>query len=223
MAGVLVVNFKAYKTAFGEQALALAREASRISSSLGVRVILAVPYLEAYRVLQVYGDVFLQHVDPIDYGGHTGRIPPAALRVYGIRGSLVNHSEYKLRLREAYKAIELLRKEGLEALACADTPGEAAALAYARPSMIAVEPPELIGTGIPVSRAKPEVITDALEALKKVDPGIPLLAGAGITGPEDVERAVELGAKGVLVASAVMKAKDPASVIRGLAEPLASI
>jgi len=190
---------------------------------LGIRIILAVPYIVAAELLGIHGDIFLQHVDPIEYGGHTGRIPPHALVQHGIRGSIVNHSEYKLRLRDAMKAISLLKEAGLESIACADTPGEAAALAYVRPSMIAIEPPELIGTGIPVSRARPEVITNALNAVRSVDKGIPLLAGAGITSGEDVRRAVELGAAGVLVASAVMKSSSPGEKLRELADPLTTV
>ena len=49
---------------------------------------------------------------------------------------------------------------------------------------------------------------------------MPVLAGAGITGGDDAARAVELGSAGVLVASAVMKAADPESKMRELAEAM---
>lgn len=45
-----------------------------------------------------------------------------------------------------------------------------------------------------------------------------ILTGAGISSAEDVEAAIKLGTAGVLVASAIMKAKDPAKVIRDMAE-----
>ncbi len=218
----LVVNFKAYQQAFGPQAVEIAREASRLESRLPVRVILAPPAPLLGRVLEAHGDVYLQHVDPVGFGAHTGRLPVAAAAMLGVRGSMVNHSERKMVLRDVEAAVRALREAGLESLVCADTPGEAAAAAYMGPTMIAVEPPELIGTGVPVSRAKPEVITASLEAVRRVDPSIPLLAGAGITSPEDAVRAVELGASGVLVASVVMKSREPPLVLRGLAEALAT-
>ncbi len=219
-----MINFKAYETAFNANFVRqMALEASKIRSSLDVRVILAVPATVALIAKETYDDVFLEHVDPIGFGAHTGRIPPRSLKYLNIKGSIVNHSENKLVIRDVYRIISELKEEGLEVIACGDTPGEVAALAYASPTMIAVEPPELIGTGIPVSRAKPEVITSSIEALEKVNKDIPLLAGAGITSKEDVEKAVELGAKGILVASAVMKAKDPAKIMRELADPLSSI
>jgi triosephosphate isomerase len=46
----------------------------------------------------------------------------------------------------------------------------------------------------------------------KVDP----LCGAGVNSREDVEKAGELGCKGVLVSSAVMKAEDPREVLEGM-------
>ncbi len=220
----MAINFKAYESAFNlSLAENIAKEASKITSSLGIRIILAVPSVLALKLAEVYEDIYLEHVDPVGFGAHTGRIPPDSLKTLGIKGSIINHSEHKLVLRDVFKIIKNLNGVGIEALACGDTPAEVAALAYALPAMIAVEPPELIGTGIPVSKAKPEVITDSLEAIRRTGKDIPLLAGAGITSAADVARAVELGAKGVLVASAVMKAKDPFKVIRELAEPLSSV
>ena len=224
MKGVLVINFKAYESAFNIALTEnLAREASKISSSLGIRVILAVPSVLAMKLKELHEDIYLEHVDPVDFGAHTGRIPPASLKMLGIKGSIINHSEHKLILREVHKVIKTLNDAGIESIACGDTPSEVSALAYMDPTMIAVEPPELIGTGISVSKARPEVITESLEAIKRVGKDLPLLAGAGITSEADVRRAIELGAKGVLVASAVMKAKDPIKVMRSLAEPLSSV
>jgi triosephosphate isomerase len=222
VAGILVINYKAYEQAFTTVGEKLASEASKITSKLGVRVILAVPSLIASRIVEVHEDVYVQHVDPVGFGAHTGFVPPQALKYAGVKGSLVNHSEHKMIYRDVAKVVDALRNAGLESLVCADTPGEAEGLAHLRPTMIAVEPPELIGTGIPVSKARPEVITDAVKAVKRVA-DVPVLAGAGITDSSDVQRAIELGARGVLVASAVMKARDPRQKLWELAEPLASV
>jgi len=220
---VLVVNFKAYETAFGARALAIAREAARISSRLSrVRVVLAVPALVASRVLSVYDDVYLQHVDPVGFGAYTGFTPVDALKAEGVRGTIVNHSEHKILYRELAYIVRRARELGLEALACADTPEEAASIAYLEPTMIAVEPPELIGMGIPVSKAKPEVIVGGVKAVKSVK-DIPVLAGAGISEALDAIRAVELGASGVLVASSIMKAREPEEKLREFAEALEGV
>ncbi|RLG06224.1 MAG: triose-phosphate isomerase, partial [Thaumarchaeota archaeon] len=86
------------------------------------------------------------------------------------------------------------------------------------PEILAIEPPELIGTGIPVSKAKPEVVTGAVEAVKRINPRVHVLCGAGISTGDDVAKAIELGTEGVLLASAYVKAKDPKKLLSGMAE-----
>ncbi len=217
----LVVNFKAYPAAFREEALEVAKKAAELAGKLSkTRIILAVPAPMTYKIAGVYEDIYLQHLDPLGYGAHTGYIPAEAIGDLPVRGTLVNHSEHKIPFRDIAKIIDAVKRAGKEVIACADTPSEAAGLAYLKPDMIAIEPPELIGTGIPVSKAKPEVITKSVEAVHRVDPEITVLAGAGISSPDDAIKAVELGAKGVLVASIVMKSKDPARSLEALAYAL---
>lgn len=210
MERIVAINFKTYPSAFGKSALSIARAASELSSTYSgkVRIILVVPILNASKLASIYQDVFVQHADPVGLGAYTGYTPVEALALEGIRGVMLNHSEHKILYRDLAASVKLAKEQGLEVLACADTPGEASGIAYLRPDMIALEPPELIGTGIPVSKARPEVIRDGVDAVARVDPGIRVLAGAGITSRDDASKAVELGASGVLVASAVMKSRD---------------
>ncbi|MCE4610302.1 MAG: triose-phosphate isomerase [Desulfurococcales archaeon] len=218
---ILAINFKAYKTAFTDTAVKIAEAASKaVTLYNNLRVILAVPSPLVYILSSIHEDLYLQHVDPVEYGSRTGYLPARALEHLPVKGTLLNHSEHKMTIRHIDYAIKTIREIGKEILVCADTPQEAAALTHLKPNMIAVEPPELIGTGIPVSRAKPEVITKAVDAVHRIDSDIPVLAGAGISGPEDAVKAVELGAKGVLVASVVMKSKTPKRTLIELAEAL---
>jgi len=146
---IFAINYKAYETAFNERSLDIARAASRLSSRYqGVRIILVVPAAVVGRVLQAYEDVYVEHVDPIDFGAYTGYLPASAARLIGAKGVLTNHSEHKMVYRDVEKVVKAARAQGLEVMACADTPGEAAGLAYLRPDFIAIEPPELIGTGV---------------------------------------------------------------------------
>ncbi len=219
---VFAINYKAYETAFNETALEIARAASRASDRYaGVRIVLVVPASTVSRVREIYDDVYVEHADPVGLGPYTGYIPADALKYLGVKGVLVNHSEHKLPYRDVDRVVSSSRSQGLESMVCADTPGEAAGLAYLRPTYIAIEPPELIGTGVSVSKARPEVITEGVKAVKAVA-DIPVLAGAGITYREDVIRAVELGAEGILLASAVMKAKDPSAAVDMFSEALSS-
>ncbi|MEM3979940.1 MAG: triose-phosphate isomerase [Ignisphaera sp.] len=101
---------------------------------------------------------------------------------------------------------------------CADTPTAAAAVATINPTALAVEPPELIGTGIAVSKAKPEIVTNTVAKVRAINKDVIILTGAGISSAEDVEAAIKLGTAGVLVASAIMKAKDPEKVIKEMVQ-----
>ncbi len=109
------------------------------------------------------------------------------------------------------------REAGLLQVVCVDKVDRGQAVAPLKPDVIAIEPPELIGTGIPVSKARPEVVSGAVEAVHSINSDIKVLCGAGITSGEDVNAAMKLGAEGVLVASGVVKAADPYEVLLELA------
>ncbi len=219
---IIAVNYKAYYPySFGEHALRIARDARRVWEETGVDIILAPPFTELYRVLEEVRDteikVYAQHADPVEPGARTGYIPLEALKELGIHGVILNHSEHRLKLADINWLIKKAKKLGLKTLVCADVPETGAAVAVLEPDIVAVEPPELIGTGIPVSKAKPEVITRSVELIRKVNKDIVILTGAGISRGEDVYAAVKLGTLGVLVASAIVKAKNPYDVIKDMA------
>ena len=208
---ILAVNFKAYHPySFGERALKLARAAEKVANETGIMVIVAPPFTEIPRIAEnVEIPVFAQHADPVEPGARTGYVPLEAIREAGASGTIINHSEHRLRASDIAWLVERARSLGLQTLVCADTPVVAAAVAVMAPDMIAVEPPELIGTGIPVSKAKPEIVTDTVKLVEKHNPEVTVLTGAGISSGEDVAAAIRLGTSGVLVASAIVKSEDP--------------
>ncbi len=55
-----------------------------------------------------------------------------------------------------------LRELGLTSVVCTNNVPTTAAAAALSPDFVAVEPPELIGSGIPVSKAEPEVVETPL-------------------------------------------------------------
>ncbi|MDP8002657.1 MAG: triose-phosphate isomerase [Caldisphaera sp.] len=223
MKSILAVNFKAYDTAFNDVSLELAKTSNTLSSKLSnVRIILAVPSYTVEKIYPYYNDIYLQHLDPFDIGAKTGFLPAESIKYMQVKGSIINHSEHKLVYRDIERIVKVLRNSNKESLVCADTAGEAAGISYLKPDMVAVEPPELIGSGIPVSKAKPEIITESIKAVKAIN-DIPVLAGAGITLPEDATKALELGASGILIASAIMKAKEPNKILIDFAEAMNSI
>ncbi|MCK4885386.1 triose-phosphate isomerase, partial [Candidatus Bathyarchaeota archaeon] len=132
----------------------------------------------------------------------------------------INHSERRLKMFDIESIITKTRESGMVSVVCTNNAAVSAAAAALKPYMIALEPPELIGTGIPVSKTKPEVVTETVELVKRVNPDIVTLCGAGITKGEDVTAALRLGTMGVLVASGIVKAKDPRKVLMEFAEAI---
>ncbi|MCC6022753.1 MAG: triose-phosphate isomerase [Desulfurococcaceae archaeon] len=220
---VIVINYKVYNTSFGNSALSIAKAAEEVSINTGVNIIVAPPATEIRTLASnVSIPVYAQHVDPVDLGAYTGHIPPEAVKEAGAKGFIINHSERRIRVDEIARLVIKARNLGLNTLVCADTPEVAAALAVLNPDMIAIEPPELIGTGIAVSKAKPEIILSTVSRIRSVNNDVIILTGAGISTPEDVVKALELGTSGVLISSAIMKAKDPKKVINEMAEAVIS-
>ncbi len=223
---VLVINFKTYRTSYGQLGLSIARAAEKVAIETGLSIVIAPPLIETSLIAKsVSIDIYAQSAEPLYYGAYTGHTPIEALRDVGVKGVIVNHSENQADLKSIIRISEIARTMGLGVIACADSTGFAETIArYAKPDAVALEPPELIGTGIAVSKARPEIIIEGVKAVKSVSESfsrnIAVLAGAGISSREDVSRAIELGAEGVLVASAIMLSKYPEGVIMDFARSM---
>lgn len=219
---LLIVNLKNYRRAMGDAALELALQAQEAAERYGVCVALAPPSSLLYYLLkQSRLPILAQHVDPVEGERTTGYLSPDQLSAIGAAGSLLNHSEHRLDEGSIARALGLLRARGLKAVVCASDELEAARLAALRPEFVALEPPELIATGVAVSRARPELVLKGVEAVRKAASGVHVLCGAGIVGGEDVRRALELGAEGVLVASGVVQAESWAAALDKMCRALA--
>ncbi|MEM1981415.1 MAG: triose-phosphate isomerase [Candidatus Hadarchaeales archaeon] len=205
---LVIVNFKAYAEAMGKRAVELSKILSSVARREDVCVAVAPQAPDLKSVAEVGLPVLAQHVDPLTPGAHTGWILPEAVKEAGAVGSLLNHSEHPLKVEEVGACVKRLRELGLVSVVCAADPELCRKVASLRPDFVAVEPPELIGTGKAVSKVRPEVVSEAVELVKEVNPSVKVLCGAGISTGEDVRKALELGAEGVLLASSVVKAKD---------------
>jgi len=215
----IIVNFKTYLESTGARAIQLAKQAERASKETGACIVVAPQPMDLQKVAaEIDIPVFAQHIDPIKPGSSTGHILAEAVKEAGGVGTLINHSERQLRLIDIEATITLCREKGLISCVCANNPSVSAAVAAMKPDVTSMEPPELIGSGISVSKAQPEIISDTVSLVHKVDPNMVILCGAGISTAEDVSKALELGTGGVLVASGIVKAKDPYSVLRSFAD-----
>jgi triosephosphate isomerase len=212
---IIIINFKTYEEATGDRALALARICRSVAMRFGKRIIISPQFTDIYRISReasAHTPVFAQHIDD-GIGKFTGSISPLAVKEAGAVGTLLNHSERRLPIEEIGKRIKAAKAHGLMSLCFADSIEESLKIEAFAPEMIAYEPPELVGSGISVSTARPSQITDFVG---KVSPSVRRLVGAGITNAGDVAKALELGADGWGVSSAFTKAKDPETVLTEL-------
>jgi triosephosphate isomerase len=218
---VIIVNFKTYLESTGKRGVELAKQAQKVSRETGYYVGVA-PQLADLRAVAEAVDipVFAQHIDPIKPGGYTGHVLAEAVQEAGAVGTLINHSERQLKLSDIDEIVKMTREKGLMSVVCANNPSISAAVASLKPDMVAIEPPELIGTGIPVSKAQPEIVTGTVELVRRVNEKVLILCGAGISHGADVSAALKLGTQGVLVASGIVKAKDPYAIMREFAEAM---
>jgi triosephosphate isomerase len=216
---MIIVNFKTYLEATGRKAVELAKKAEKVSNETKVFIGVAPQFADIASIAKATKiPVFAQHVDPVKPGSYTGHVLAESVKEAGAVGTLINHSERQLKLSDIDEVVKITREKGLISVVCANNPNISAAVAALNPDVIAIEPPELIGTGIPVSKAKPEVVTDTISLVRKINSKVVILCGAGITNGEDVAAALKLGTQGILVASGVVKAKDPYMVLREFAE-----
>lgn len=217
----LIINFKAFKEGTGKNALKIAKAAEKISNSLNVCIAVSPNFLDLKEIAKKISILsFAQHMDAVDEGAFTGYVTAYQIKEAGGKGVIINHSEKRIELDCIEDVIELAKKYDLTSIVCANEIEVAKAVAVLNPDFIALEPPELIGGNISVSQAQPEVITKFVIEVKKLNPKVKLLIGAGIKTKDDVKKAVELGADGVILASGVVKAKDVSKAIEDLASGL---
>jgi triosephosphate isomerase len=214
---VVIVNFKAYREVEGQRALDVGLACQEVAEETGASIVACPPTVELSKVAShLKIPVMAQHVDAKAPGSATGWITAEMAKAAGAAGTLVNHSEHRLVLSDISAIVVSCKKAGLRTCVCADTAEASGAVAFFKPEMVAVEPPELIGGDVSVTDAKPEVIEKAVSAVHRVDDSIPVLCGAGIKTWKDLKKALELGAEGVLLASGVVKAADPKKALQDL-------
>jgi triosephosphate isomerase len=217
----IIVNCKMYPQVEGEKALDLALVCEKVSKKTGVNIVICPPMVELSRIAShVEIPVFAQHVDFWKDGAGTGRTSMTAAKAAGASGTLINHSERRLKLADIEELVRGCRDIGLETIVCSNNVKVSMAAAMLGPDYVAMEPPELIGGDVSVTSADPEIVKDTVEAIRKVAPDVEVLTGAGVKTGADVEKALELGTKGVLLASGVVKASDPGKVLEEMAESI---
>lgn len=215
---VIVLNVKTYSEATGEKAVSLAKAMDDVSKETGVSMAISVMDTDIYRCVDAVSiPVYAEHIDPITPGSHTGWTLPEAVKAAGAVGTLINHSEHRLKLADIECCVRRAEDLGLDQIVCTNNIATSLAAAALSPKFIAVEPPELIGGDISVTSADPGIVSGTVDAVRKINDKVGILCGAGVKNGKDVKTALELGAEGVLLASGVVKAEDKIEVLRDLA------
>lgn len=213
----ILLNYKTYLQGTGKRAVEIAKACKAVSEESGIEIAVAPQLPDIYRVAsEVELPVFSQHLDGVGAGSFTGHIFGKAIKEAGAVGTLINHSERRLTLAEIEASLQAAKEFGLRTVVCTNNVPTTAAAAALGPDYVAIEPPELIGSGIPVSKADPEVVSGSVKAVAKIDSRVKVLCGAGISKGEDLRAALDLGSQGVLLASGIVKAKDPKAALEDL-------
>jgi len=211
---LFIVNFKTYKKATGNNALKLAKKLNKVKGNIAIAA-------EATDINLISKNcknlkVFSQYIDPYKPDRHTGGLTAYSVKKSGAKGTLINHSEKPLKLKDIQTTIKLAKKNKLTTVVCAKNEKIAKKILKFKPDYIAIEPPSLISTKTSISKAKPQLITKAVKTLCKKPKCDLLLVGAGIHNKQDVKKAFELGANGILVSSAIVKSKQPSKLLKEL-------
>ena len=218
---VIVLNVKTYAEATGSKVLDIAMLMDKISKETGASMAIAVQATDITMCAEKASiPVWAEHIDPIKPGSHTGWTLLEAVKTAGAVGTLINHSEHRLKLADIDICITRAKELDLDHIICSNNVATSKAIAAFSPNFVAVEPPELIGGDISVTTADPDIVSDSVGAVKGVDKNVKVLCGAGVKNGKDVAKAIELGADGVLLASGIVKAKDKENVISDLASGL---
>jgi len=199
---MIIVNFKRYPEALGDNAVVLAKICKRLSHEYAVPIVVAPTLGDLSACVSTGVECWTQKFEE----GSLARI-----------GTLLNHSDFRLDMDTLKEEINLSKSRGDKVCLCSANPVEVPELLSLNPNFLAYEPPELIGSkDSSVAEANPEVIGDIARLCQAA--GIPLLVGAGIKSAQDVKVSLEQRAIGILVASAVVEAEDQEQKLRELAK-----
>ena len=218
---VFEIGLKGY--VYGAEAVRLAIAADRLAAEHDVTIVFDPQAVDIAAVAAATSRIliFAQHIDPVTIGRGVGAVLPEAVRAAGGQGVLLNHSERRLTLADLSRTIERAKEVGLAMIVCADSPEEAAAVATLGPDVVLAEPPELIATGRSTATEMRAFVERSIAMVKRVDPRLLVMCGAGIRTARDVADMIRLGVDGTGSTSGILKAADPVARMAAMVEAVA--
>ncbi len=210
---MIILSFKTYKEATGEKAVFLSQIIKKVRFETGVEIIPAVQPTDIYRIKKEVGiEVWAQHMDPIDPGKNFGWLSPYSLKNAGATGVVINHSEHKNPDDQVKKILNKAKEYGLRNVVIGFNTEMVIKYNSWDPDYVSYEREDMIGGGISMITQEIENIKKLVKILKK-----PLIIGAGISTVDDIRQVLSLGAKGVILSSAFVLAKNPEEKLKELA------
>ena len=217
---MFIINCKNYEEISGDKIKKFIKIAEQVSKKYKVKIAISPPQHLIGVVANSSITVLAQHIDDSKVGSTTGFIIPELLKKSKVKGSLINHSEHRISSKEIEKLVLKLKELKMISIVCVKDVAEVKKYLKINPDFIAIEPPELIGSGKAISTEKPDLIQKAASIVNDSKNKTKLLCGAGIVSGEDVAKSIELGSKGILVASGIIKAKNWNKIISEFAKAL---
>lgn len=225
----IFINLKTYRQGTGEKAVELAEVCEEVLRGVYteqsecaqndkknidiIPIVQVVDLFQIKKILLCRIPIWVQHVDQFEQGQYTGFTNLEAVIEAGASGTLINHSEHQLPPGTVKQIIARIRNSqfvnskinNFQSMVCCKTLGQMEKLVKFKPDYIAYEIAELIGTKDSIVEKAPKAIKHAVEICGE----IPLIVGAGVHTKSDLDIAKKLGAKGVLISSAVVLAENP--------------
>ena len=217
---MFIINCKNYEEISGDKIKKFIKIAEQVSKKYKVKIAISPPQHLIGLVANSSIPILAQHIDDSKIGSTTGYIIPELLKKSKVKGSLINHSEHRISSKEIEKLVLKLKELKMISIVCVKDVAEVKKYLKINPDFIAIEPPELIGSGKAVSKEKPDLIEKAAAIVNNSKNKTNLLCGAVIVSGEDVAKSIELGSKGILVASGIIKAKNWNKIISEFAKAL---
>lgn len=210
---MIFLSLKTYKESTADQAIKLLGSVKKIIQETKIQIIPCAQATDIYRIKEELDiEVWAQHIDPIDPGRNMGWISPYSVKQAGASGVIVNHAEHLVNEETIKTTIEKAKQYNLKTLVLCQSIELAQKVSLWNPDYIGYEKGELIAG--PVSMIDREEENIKLLA-KKISQ--PLIIGAGIATYEQVVKTLRANARGVILASAFVKAPDPSAKLRELA------
>lgn len=199
----------------GQELLDLALIADKLAGEMDSTVFFTAPPTELANIVKSTKNMIVtsQSADGLGVGKGMGRLLLESLKEIGVKATFINHVEAPLTFKELIAAIDNAKKLDIISIVCVDTAEEARIISYADPDVILCEPNYLIGTG---KTSDESYVHETIEEIKKVNPDILIMEGAGITSGSDVSRIIKLGADGTGVSSILTKDCDKKELLKDL-------